>query len=137
MTPEGTAADTTPTTLERALPRYGSAYLLTVSDAARPHVVEVSASLAAGLLEVGGHGRRSASNARARPEVTVLCPAVVPGGHALIVDGRASVAEDRLFLTVTRAILHRSGEPEASDVTAPGDAGRCVADCVELAFAHE
>ncbi|GAA4815358.1 pyridoxamine 5'-phosphate oxidase family protein [Tomitella cavernea] len=127
-----TAAKPTPATLEQALPGYRSAYLLTVSDAARPHVVEVSARLAAGLLEVRGHGRRSTSNAQARPEVTVLWPATDPGGRALIVDGRASVAEDRLFLTVARAILHRSGEA-AGDAT-PADA--CTSDCVELSFAR-
>ncbi|WP_182347715.1 pyridoxamine 5'-phosphate oxidase family protein [Tomitella gaofuii] len=133
MTRDGTvqnAAAATPTTLEQALPHYGSAYLLTVSDAARPHVVEVTAQLTAGLLEVRGHGRRSTSNAEARSEVTVLWPATDPGGRALIVDGRASVAEDRLFLTVARAILHRSGD--AAGDAAPADA--CISDCVELGF---
>lgn len=130
-TDDVTATDDVPATLEEAVARYATPYLLTVSDAAGPHVVEVSARLAAGLLEVRGHGRRSAANAQARPAVTVLWPATVPGGHALIVDGRASAAQDRLFVTVTRAVLHRSGDTGA----APAD-DQCVANCVELGFAH-
>jgi len=130
-TDEVTATGDVPATLEEALARYASPYLLTVSDAASPHVVEVSAQLAAGLLEVRGHGRRSTANAQARSAVTVLWPALSPGGHALIVDGRASTAEDRLFITVTRAVLHRSGDTG----TAPA-ADQCVANCVELGFAH-
>ncbi len=126
-----TATGDVPTTLEEALTRYASPYLLTVSDGAAPHVVEVSAQLKAGLLEVRGHGRRSTANAQARSMVTVLWPAHTPGGHALIVDGRASTAEDRLFVTVTRAVLHRSGDTDAASAV-----DQCVANCVELGFSH-
>lgn len=112
-----------------ALPRYPVAYLLTVSDSATPHAVEVTARLAAGLVEITGHGRRSTANAGARPSVTVLFPAADAGGQALIVDGRAAVAEGRLLITVTRAILHRSAGAED-----PGDPDKCRSQCVELSF---
>ena len=120
-------ATETPATLAEALPRYDSPYLLTVSDAASPHTVAVTARLDGDRMRVTGHGRRSTAFAQQRPAVTVLWPAPQPGGHALIVDGTAAVDGDALLLSVTRAVLHRGGDAVPA-------ADQCVSNCVELGF---
>jgi hypothetical protein len=102
-------------------------YLLTVSEDARPHAVAVTVSWegAALAMEVG---KRSASNATARPQVSLLWPPDEPGGYSLIVDGTAASASDgtRVIITPTRAVLHR---PAATpDAAKPG----CSADCVPI-----
>lgn len=102
-------------------------YLLTVSDDARPHAVVVAAVWEgdAFTMEVG---RRSASNASARPQVSLLWPPNEPGGYSLIVDGTAASArgEGRIVVTPTAAVLHRPAAP--SDAARPG----CSADCVPI-----
>src|SRR5215813_347516 len=102
-------------------------YLLTVSDDARPHAVAVAAAWegAALAMEVG---KRSASNAAARPQVSLLWPPNEPGGYSLIVDGTAALVRGgaQIAVTPTRAVLHR---PAATpDATKPG----CSADCVPI-----
>ena len=101
-------------------------YLLTVGDDARPHAVAVAAAWDGAALAMDV-GKRSASNATARPQVSLLWPPSEPGGYSLIVDGSAALARDgRVVVTPTRAVLHR---PAATpDAAKPG----CSADCVPL-----
>jgi hypothetical protein len=102
-------------------------YLLTVTDDARPHAVAVAATWEGGELAMDV-GKRSAANAAARPEVSLLWPPLEPGGYSLIVDGTAGLAHGgtRIRVTPTRAVLHR---PAASaDAAKPG----CSADCVPI-----
>ena len=101
-------------------------YLLTVSDDARPHAVAVAAVWEGDALTMEV-GRRSASNASARPQVSLLWPPNEPGGYSLIVDGTAAArGEGRIVVTPTAAVLHR---PAASpDAARPG----CSADCVPI-----
>lgn len=98
-------------------------YLLTVSDDARPHAVAVAAAWAGDALAMDV-GKRSAANAKARPQVSLLWPPNEPGGYSLIVDGTAAAtSDDRIAVTPTRAVLHRpAATPEAAK---PG----CSADC--------
>lgn len=108
--------------------RFGLApYLLTVSSDARPHAVAVAASWQGDtlVLAVGAH---SASNARERPQVSLLWPPDEPGGYSLIVDGTASPADaaGRIAVTPTRAVLHRPAS--TPDAARPG----CGADCVPI-----
>jgi hypothetical protein len=101
-------------------------YLLTVSEDARPHAVAVTVSWegAALAMEVG---KRSASNATARPQVSLLWPPNEPGGYSLIVDGSAaSVSGSRITVTPTSAVLHRPAA--TADAAKPG----CSADCVPI-----
>ena len=108
--------------------RDGLAYVLTVSDDGRPHVVHGALRWEGDTLaaDVGG---RSAANAAARPSVSLLCPVRSDGDYSLIVDGTAVVTArkdgDRLLITPTRAVLHR---PAA----APDPESACSADCVPL-----
>jgi hypothetical protein len=102
-------------------------YLLTVSDDARPHAVAVAAAWQGDTLALEV-GKRSASNAGARPRVSLLWPPDEPGGYSLIVDGTAASAgvEGRIAVTPTRAVLHRPAT--APDTAKPG----CSADCVPI-----
>lgn len=108
--------------------RGGSAYLLSVSDDARPHVVHVPLGWEDDVL-IADVGKRSAANAAARPAVSLLYPVRMEGDYSLIVDGTAVVTTgdggQRLRITPTKAVLHR---PAAT----PDPASACGADCVPL-----
>src|SRR5262245_47184324 len=110
--------------------RGAAAYLLTVSEDARPHAVHVSVTWQGeGLMvEVG---KRSAANAAARPLVSLLFPVRSAGDYSLIVDGRASADGQRLLIAPLKAVLHR---PAVVSVAAPAadSASACGADCVPL-----
>jgi hypothetical protein len=106
--------------------RGAGAYVVTASADGRPHVTYASVrwegrGLAADI------GTRTGLNAQANPTVTLLFPVRSPDDYSLIVDGSAAVdpGSQRLFLTPTRAMLHRPGPP--SD-----PASSCGADCVPL-----
>ncbi len=105
-----------------------SAYVLTVSDDARPHAVHGPVRWEGDVL-VADVGKRSAANAAARPAVSLLYAVRADGDYSLIVDGTAVVASRQdgqcLRITPTKAVLHR---PAA----APDPASQCGADCVSL-----
>jgi hypothetical protein len=108
--------------------RDGLAYVLTVSDDGRPHVVHGAIRWEGDTLaaDVGG---RSAANAAARPSVSLLCPVRSDGDYSLIVDGHAAVVShenrQRLLVTPTKAVLHRPART-------PDPSSACGADCVPL-----
>jgi hypothetical protein len=106
----------------------GAAYVLTVSDDARPHAVHARVHWEGDVL-AADVGKRSAANAAARPVVSLLYPVRTDGDYSLIVDGTAVVAArddaHRLLITPTKAVLHR---PAA----APNPLSPCNADCVPL-----
>jgi hypothetical protein len=100
-------------------------YLLTVGDDARPHAVAVAAVWEGAALAMDV-GKRSASNAAARQQVSLLWAPNEPGGYSLIVDGTAASDGARVTVTPTRAVLHRpAATPDAAK------AG-CSADCVPI-----
>ena len=93
--------------LEAATAQRGWAYLLTVRDDIRPHVVAVSPVWDAGRMAMHV-GRGSAHNVGERPAVTLCYPPVEPDGYSLIVDGAATVdGEAMVGLAPTGAVLHR------------------------------
>jgi hypothetical protein len=108
--------------------RGGAAYLLTVTDDARPHAVHVPVRWQGDVL-LADVGKRSAANAAARPSVSLVYPVRTGGDYSLIVDGTAVVAslEDghRVLITPSKAVLHRPA-------VAPDPASTCSADCVPL-----
>ena len=116
--------------------RFGpTAYLLTVGDAGRAHVVSAAWSWEGDEL-VFRVGRRTGSNAGARPLVSVLWPPREADGYNLIVDADARLlpaeGDDapRVALRPTTAVLHRSAlvAVSAADLAA----GACGNDCIPL-----
>src|SRR5262249_35084260 len=105
-----------------------SAYVLTVSDDARPHAVHAAVQWEGAVL-AAEVGRRSATNAQARPGVSLLFPVRSEGDYSLVVDGTDVVETTEggqgLLVTPTKAVLHR---PAA----VPDPTSSCTADCVPL-----
>ena len=114
--------------LAAAIEDYGWAYLLTVRDDRRPHVVAVSPIWSADTL-VFDVGRGSAANAANGPEVTLCYPPIEAEGYSLIVDGAAAVDADAgtIAFTPSKAVLHRPA-PVGFDGTPTG----CASDCLPL-----
>jgi hypothetical protein len=123
--------------------RGAGAFLLTVSEDGRPHVVAVKVGWAGAALVMSA-GRSSVRNAGARPGVSLLWPPADAGGYSLIVDGEA-VAEPnpagdggQVTVAVSRAVLHRpssgAGAEAVTAASAAGDADAtaCSSDCVPL-----
>jgi hypothetical protein len=110
--------------LEKTLEAYGFAYLVTVGDEGRVHVLAVTPVLSDGGLVVGGVGRHSQANATARPDVTLVWPPTEDGGFSLLVDGAATVDGETITVAPAKATLHRP---------APGvDGLRAGSDCVSV-----
>jgi hypothetical protein len=106
---------------------FGFAYLVTVGDDHRAHLVAVLPVLGGGSLVVGGLGRHSIANATGNPAVTLVWPPTEDGGYSLIVDGTATVADaSSVQVEPTKAILHRPA--------VAADGSRTGSDCqpVEL-----
>jgi hypothetical protein len=115
--------------LRGAVARYGVvAFLLTVSDDARPHVVSVVVSWDGDRLRMGA-GRRTRSNVETRPEVSLLWPPVEAGGYSLIVDGTGSASGGEVVLAPRTGVLHRSAGAAGST---GGAAGACGSDCLPV-----
>jgi hypothetical protein len=110
--------------LGATLAGYGFAYLVTVGEQGRAHVLAVSPTLAAEGLVIEGVGRHSQANAADRPEVTLVWPPAEPSGYSLLVDGSASVDGSTITVRPAKAVLHRP---------APDAVGRRVgSDCVAV-----
>lgn len=118
--------------LAETLMRFRFAYLLTIGDDARPHVVAVSPTLVDGALLVSDLGRRTRTNVAARPPVTLVWPPADPNDYSLIVDGVGSVRNDELAVAPTRAVLHRPAPPPTITT---GDG--CESDCIAVPIAAE
>lgn len=103
---------------------YRFAYLVTVGDDGRAHVLAVWPEHGPDGLVVDGCGRHSQANAAARPTVTLVWPPNEPDGHSLLVDGTATVDGPTITVVATKAILHR---PAAGP-----DGRRSGSDCVTL-----
>ncbi|MGI9054005.1 MAG: pyridoxamine 5'-phosphate oxidase family protein [Ilumatobacteraceae bacterium] len=105
------------------LEQFDVAYLVTVGESGRAHVLAVWPELGADGLIVDGVGRHSQENAAAHPDVTLVWPPAAAGGYSLIVDGSASVDGSTITVAPAKAILHRP---------AAGPDGRRVgSDCAD------
>ena len=114
--------------LAEAMSGRAYAYLLTVSDDGRPHAVAVNPVLSGGVLRAAV-GRRTASNAQARPNgVSLVWPPSEPGGYSLIADGTARASGETVEFTPSKAVLHRPAPADAG----PADPGSCGSDCVSV-----
>ena len=90
------------------LPRWGFGYLLTGTDAGRPHLIALRPAVVDSVLRFDAGGGRACVNAAARPQVTVVFPPHAEAdGFSLVVDGDATVDGDLVDVRPTRALLHR------------------------------
>lgn len=113
--------------LADSLTRYHFAYLLTVGDDERAHVVAVQPTLANDTLVIEDPGRKTHANLAAHPLVSLVWPPTDPSDYSLIVDGAGSMRDGKLVITPTRAVLHRPATPQVI----PTGRG-CASDCIEL-----
>lgn len=111
--------------LGNRLQDFDVAYLVTVGDDGRVHVLSVWPELGAAGLVVDGCGRHSQENATTHPDVTLVWPPAQSGGYSLIVDGSATVDGETITVAPTKAILHR---PAAGP-----DGRRAGSDCADIA----
>jgi hypothetical protein len=92
--------------LAAAIERFGTTpYLLTAGDGGRPRAVSIAPAWRGAHL-VCGAGRRTSVNVQAQPAVSLLWPPDQVGGHSLIVDATAVVADEELVITPLNAVLH-------------------------------
>jgi hypothetical protein len=110
------------------------AFLLTVTDDGRPHVVAVTVDWDGASLVMAA-GRSSVGNATARSGVSLLWPPSEPGGYSLIVDGEATTAGSatgggRVSVRPVKAVLHRPGSAGGPEAPASGEA--CGSDCIPI-----
>lgn len=112
--------------LARTIGGYGWAYLLTVRDDQRAHIVATTPVWDGDVL-VMSVGRGSAANAAARSSISLCYPPVVTDGYSLIIDGDADVTEQTIRFAPTGAVLHRP----AGDGFAGSPTG-CASDCVPV-----
>jgi hypothetical protein len=112
--------------------RYHFAYLLTVGDNRRAHVVAVHPTLTNDTLVIEDPGRKTHVNLSAHPLITLVWPPTDPSDYSLIVDGAGSMQNGKLVITPTRAVLHRPAPPQAI----PTGRG-CGSDCIELPLAAQ
>lgn len=110
--------------LAATVERYGFAYLITVSEEGRPHVLAVSPEVEGGALIVEGVGRHSQANAAGGAIVTLVWPPSEPSDYSLLVDGTSSVDGSTITVQPSKAVLHRP---------APDAEGRRIgSDCVRV-----
>ncbi len=95
--------------LAERLGEYSFAYLVTVGDDGRAHLLAVLPELAGDALTIGGVGKHSLANVATHPTITLVWPPASPDGFSLIVDGTAKTGADDSVIVVspTKAILHR------------------------------
>jgi hypothetical protein len=114
--------------LQEQTETFGSlAYVVTVNDDGRPHVVSAAVTWQGDRL-LAGAGRRTGANAAARPSVTLLWPATVESdgdepGFSLLVDGSAELVGEQIAIRPESAILHR---------TATAPTGSRTSDCADV-----
>jgi hypothetical protein len=113
--------------------RASDPYLLTVTADCRPHCGTVTVSWDAPDGELAGAPVPRTwmdSEGAGYRQVTLLWPPAEPGGYNLIADGAGTCRQAgdnvALFVTVSRAVLHRRG------AAAAGSGSSCGSDCIPL-----
>ncbi|MGH8998328.1 MAG: pyridoxamine 5'-phosphate oxidase family protein [Acidimicrobiia bacterium] len=103
--------------LPERIAEYGSlAFLVTVGEDHRAHVVSVRVGEAGdGRLTLPA-GRRTRANVEARPSVTIVWPPGPDGRYSLIIDGAAQApgdGDDPVSIRPSSAVLHLLARPTA------------------------
>lgn len=95
--------------LEQVAASHPFAYVLTVGDGLRPHLVAVRPRFDGPGELVAEVGRTTLANVAARPDITLVWPPVTPDGYSLVVDARAhaGTADGTIAISAVGAVLHR------------------------------
>lgn len=112
--------------LADAIAGFRFAYLVTLSDDGRAHVVAVSPAVEADGLRITDLGSTTRANVAARASVTLVWPPADVDQHSLIVDGAGRVEGAELVVTPYRAVLHRPAPAPATTTSG------CQSDCIEI-----
>jgi hypothetical protein len=104
--------------LPTAIAARSFAYVVTVSDAGRAHVLAVDLVARDGML-IMDVGRSTLRNVATTPELTLVLPPIDGRGDAagdhdaysLVVDGLGREDDGRLVVQPTGAVLHRPAPP--------------------------
>jgi hypothetical protein len=94
------------------------AYVVTVSDAGRAHVLAVDVVARDGVL-VMDVGRSTLQNVATSPQLTLVLPPITGredaaddhDAYSLVVDGTGGEVDGRLVVQPTGAVLHRPAPP--------------------------
>lgn len=113
--------------LEKAMQEFGSAYLLTTSDA-RVKVVTVDPVVDGDRIRVGDPGGGTRSNLAGSAAVTLVFPPRQQRGYTLLVDGTGKVDGNEVIVTPASAVLHRPASHADSALPANG----CGHDCAPV-----
>ena len=99
--------------LQERIDEYGAvAFVVTVGDDGRPHVVSSAVTFSDDAVTAGS-GRTTSTNAGQHPDVTLVWPQRPGDDYCLIVDGIATVGDGSISVAPVRAVLHRvAGAPE-------------------------
>ena len=91
------------------LQEYSYAYLVTVGDEGRAHLLAVLPELTPDAVTISGVGTHSLANVAIHPTATLVWPPPSPDGYSLIVDGTAAAGDGdgEIVVIPTKAILHR------------------------------
>jgi preprotein translocase subunit SecB len=98
-------------TLAETLADYTFAYLITVGEDHRTHVMAEVPVLRDGVFELASVGNSTRRNVHAFDTVTLVWPPRRPDGLTLIIDGRGEVG-DGLRVIPLRAVPHRAATPQ-------------------------
>jgi hypothetical protein len=95
--------------LATRLQEYSYAYLVTVGEEGKAHLLAVLPELSPDALTISGVGKHSLANVELHPTATLVWPPTSPDGFSLIVDGTATVgtSDGEIVVKPTKAILHR------------------------------
>lgn len=96
-----------PDQLAAVIDGFGSAMLVTLPAEGFPRVLTCDPVLDEIELVVPDPFPVALAHVAARPAVSLVWPAVVHHGYALIVDGYARVEADELRVEIDHAVLHR------------------------------
>ena len=110
--------------LAAKIAEFDFAYLVTVSEDGRAHVLSVWPEVTDHGVVVDGVGRHTQANVATQPTVTLVWPPADPTAYSLLVDGAATVDGSTVTVVPAKAVLHRP---------APGpDGRRAGSDCVDV-----
>jgi hypothetical protein len=113
--------------LTAAVDRFAFAYLATVGDGQRAHIVAVRTVLEGDVFRLAKPGRTTGRNIGQRSAVTLVWPPADADDYSLIVDGTGVLEGEELIVTPVRAVLHRAAQPPVTNSSTS-----CGSDCIEL-----